>query len=150
MNPDDLRAQIALVSQEPVLFDGSITDNIRYGRLDAAQADVNEAARKVEAWQFINALPSGMNTRVGDRGMQLSGGQKVGRVGRFSKTRHSIVQQRVAIARAVIRAPSVMIFDEATSALDNKHEAEVQKAIDIVSEGLTTITIVSKSLKVLC
>lgn len=85
MNPDDLRAQIALVSQEPVLFDGSITDNIRYGRLDAAQADVNEAARKVEAWQFINALPQGMNTRVGDRGMQLSGGQKVGRVERFSK-----------------------------------------------------------------
>uniref|UniRef100_A0A914V6K7 ABC transporter domain-containing protein n=1 Tax=Plectus sambesii TaxID=2011161 RepID=A0A914V6K7_9BILA len=78
-----------------------------------------------EAWQFINALPQGMNTRVGDRGMQLSGGQK----------------QRVAIARAVIRSPSVMIFDEATSALDNKHEAEVQKAIDIVSEGLTTITI---------
>jgi ABC-type multidrug transport system fused ATPase/permease subunit len=77
MNPDDLRAQMGMVSQEPVLFDGTISDNIRYGRLDAAQADVNEAARKVGAWQFINALPQGMNTRVGDRGMQLSGGQKV-------------------------------------------------------------------------
>uniref|UniRef100_A0A0N5AVA3 ABC transporter ATP-binding protein n=1 Tax=Syphacia muris TaxID=451379 RepID=A0A0N5AVA3_9BILA len=131
MNPDVLRAQIGLVSQEPVLFDGTISDNIRYGRLDATQTEVNEAARKAEAWQFICALPEGMKTRVGDRnglhsrGTQLSGGQK----------------QRVAIARAVIRSPSVVIFDEATSALDTKHEAEVQKAIDAASVGNTTITI---------
>ncbi|KAK0405324.1 hypothetical protein QR680_017924 [Steinernema hermaphroditum] len=125
MNPNDLRAQLGLVSQEPVLFDGTISDNIRYGRLDATQADINDAARKAEAWQFISALPEGMKTRVGDRGLQLSGGQK----------------QRVAIARAVIRNPSVIIFDEATSALDTKHEGEVQKAIDAASQGLTTITI---------
>uniref|UniRef100_A0A914PJ09 Uncharacterized protein n=1 Tax=Panagrolaimus davidi TaxID=227884 RepID=A0A914PJ09_9BILA len=125
MDPDDIRGEIGLVSQEPVLFDGTISDNIRYGKLEASQADINDAARKAEAWQFISALPEGMQTRVGDRGLQLSGGQK----------------QRVAIARAVIRNPSVIIFDEATSALDTKHEGEVQKAIDAASQGVTTITI---------
>ncbi|CAD6189417.1 unnamed protein product [Caenorhabditis auriculariae] len=125
MSPDDLRGQCSLVSQEPVLFDGTISDNIRYGRLDATQQEINDAARKVGAWKFINGLPEGMRTRVGDRGHQLSGGQK----------------QRVAIARAVIRKPVVMIFDEATSALDNIHEEEVQHAIDLASEGLTTVTI---------
>uniref|UniRef100_A0A1I7XKT7 ABC transmembrane type-1 domain-containing protein n=1 Tax=Heterorhabditis bacteriophora TaxID=37862 RepID=A0A1I7XKT7_HETBA len=125
MCPDDLRAQCSLVSQEPVLFDGTISDNIRYGRLDATQQEINDASRKVGAWQFISSLPEGMQTRVGDRGHQLSGGQK----------------QRVAIARAVIRKPTVMIFDEATSALDNIHEEEVQHALDLASEGLTTITI---------
>jgi ATP-binding cassette subfamily B (MDR/TAP) protein 1 len=125
MDPDDIRAEIGLVSQEPVLFDGTISDNIRYGKLAASQADINDAARRAEAWQFISALPEGMKTRVGDRGLQLSGGQK----------------QRVAIARAVIRNPSVIIFDEATSALDTKHEGEVQKAIDAASQGVTTITI---------
>ncbi|KAK6760030.1 hypothetical protein RB195_021524 [Necator americanus] len=123
--PDELRGMCSLVSQEPVLFDGTISDNIRYGRLDATQQEINEAARKVGAWQFISSLPDGMQTRVGDRGLQLSGGQK----------------QRVAIARAVIRKPTVMLFDEATSALDNIHEEEVQNAIDLASEGLTTITI---------
>ncbi|WKY16389.1 hypothetical protein Q1695_001220 [Nippostrongylus brasiliensis] len=123
--PDELRGMCSLVSQEPVLFDGTISDNIRYGRLDATQQEINDAARKVGAWQFISALPEGMQTRVGDRGLQLSGGQK----------------QRVAIARAVIRKPTVMLFDEATSALDNIHEEEVQHALDLASEGLTTITI---------
>ncbi|CAI5455825.1 unnamed protein product [Caenorhabditis angaria] len=125
MSPDELRGQCSLVSQEPVLFDGTISDNIRYGRLDATQQEINDAARKVGAWKFINGLPEGMRTRVGDRGHQLSGGQK----------------QRVAIARAVIRKPIVLIFDEATSALDNLHEEEVNTAIDLASEGLTTITI---------
>ncbi|KAK6760032.1 hypothetical protein RB195_021525 [Necator americanus] len=123
--PEDLRGMCSLVSQEPVLFDGTIGDNIRYGRLDATQEEINEAARKVGAWQFINSLPQGMQTRVGDRGLQLSGGQK----------------QRIAIARAVIRKPVVMVFDEATSALDHIHEEEVQNAIDLASEGITTITI---------
>ncbi|EYC03258.1 hypothetical protein Y032_0095g2839 [Ancylostoma ceylanicum] len=123
--PDELRGMCSLVSQEPVLFDGTISDNIRYGRLDATQQEINAAARKVGAWEFISSLPDGMQTRVGDRGLQLSGGQK----------------QRVAIARAVIRKPTVMLFDEATSALDNIHEEEVQNAIDLASEGLTTITI---------
>lgn len=67
MNPDEVRAQIGLVSQEPVLFDGTIADNIRYGQLNASQGDVNDAARRAEAWQFINKLPDGMRTRVGDR-----------------------------------------------------------------------------------
>ncbi|CAJ0610448.1 unnamed protein product, partial [Cylicocyclus nassatus] len=125
MCPDELRGMCSLVSQEPILFDGTISDNIRYGRLDATQQEINAAARKVGAWQFISALPEGMQTRVGDRGLQLSGGQK----------------QRVAIARAVIRKPTVMLFDEATSALDSIHEEEVQNAIDLASEGLTTITI---------
>ncbi|GMR33914.1 hypothetical protein PMAYCL1PPCAC_04109, partial [Pristionchus mayeri] len=125
LSPDDVRAECALVSQEPVLFDGSIADNIRYGRLDATQMDVNDAARRVGAWNFISALPEGMQTRVGDRGLQLSGGQK----------------QRVAIARAVIRRPKVIIFDEATSALDKKHEEEVQHALDAAAEGITSITI---------
>uniref|UniRef100_A0A8R1HZ19 Uncharacterized protein n=1 Tax=Caenorhabditis japonica TaxID=281687 RepID=A0A8R1HZ19_CAEJA len=125
ISPDDLRGQCSLVSQEPVLFDGTISDNIRYGRIDATQQEINDAARKVGAWKFINSLPDGMRTRVGERGHQLSGGQK----------------QRVAIARAVIRKPIVLIFDEATSALDNLHEEEVNTAIDLASEGLTTITI---------
>uniref|UniRef100_A0A915MLL0 ABC-type xenobiotic transporter n=1 Tax=Meloidogyne javanica TaxID=6303 RepID=A0A915MLL0_MELJA len=112
-------------SQEPVLFDGTIADNIRYGLLGASQGDVNDAARRAESWSFISALPDGMRTRVGDRGVQLSGGQK----------------QRVAICRAVIRNPSLMIFDEATSALDTKHEGEVQKAIDAAIRGVSTITI---------
>lgn len=67
MNPDEVRAQIGLVSQEPVLFDGTIADNIRYGLLDASQGDVNDAARRAETWQFISKLPDGMKTRVGDR-----------------------------------------------------------------------------------
>ncbi|KAL7079080.1 hypothetical protein ACQ4LE_001579 [Meloidogyne hapla] len=125
MDPDIVRAQIGLVSQEPVLFDGTIADNIRYGLLGASQGDVNDAARRAESWSFISALPDGMRTRVGDRGVQLSGGQK----------------QRVAICRAVIRNPSLMIFDEATSALDTKHEGEVQKAIDAAIRGVSTITI---------
>ncbi|CAD5227956.1 unnamed protein product [Bursaphelenchus okinawaensis] len=125
VNPDLLRARIGLVSQEPTLFDGTIADNIRYGNLNATQGDVNDAARRAEAWHFINNLPDRMKTRVGDRGHQLSGGQK----------------QRVAIARAVIRNPSLIIFDEATSALDTKHEGEVQTAIDAASKGITTITI---------
>ncbi|KAI6210798.1 Multidrug resistance protein pgp-3 [Aphelenchoides besseyi] len=125
LNPDKLRAKIGLVSQEPALFDGTISDNIRYGKLSASQAEVNDAARRAEAWNFINQLPDGMRTRVGDRGLQLSGGQK----------------QRVAIGRAIIRSPSLIIFDEATSALDSKNEGEVQKAIDEASKGITTITI---------
>ncbi|CAJ0582944.1 unnamed protein product, partial [Mesorhabditis spiculigera] len=125
VNPFALRAECSLVSQEPVLFDGTISDNIRYGRLDATQAEINEAARKVGAWSFIAALPEGMQTRVGDRGVQLSGGQK----------------QRVAIARAVLRDPTVLIFDEATSALDNKHEEEVQASIEAASVGISSITI---------
>lgn len=67
MSPDDIRAQIGLVSQEPVLFDGTISDNIRYGKLDASQGDINDAARRAEAWHYISALPEGMKTRVGDR-----------------------------------------------------------------------------------
>ncbi|VDM74660.1 unnamed protein product [Strongylus vulgaris] len=110
--PDDLRGMCSLVSQEPILFDGTISDNIRYGRLDATQQEINAAARKVGAWQFISTLPEGMQTRVGDRQVFY----------------HDTY-------------PTVMLFDEATSALDSIHEEEVQNAIDLASEGLTTITI---------
>ncbi|CEF69493.1 LP14331p [Strongyloides ratti] len=116
---------IGIVSQEPVLFDGTISDNIVYGKLDATQNEINEAARKGDAWQFISALPMGFHEKIGYKGGLLSGGQK----------------QRIAIARAVIRNPKLLIFDEATSALDFKHEGDVQKAIEIASKGITTITI---------
>uniref|UniRef100_A0A0N5CHS2 ABC transporter family protein n=1 Tax=Strongyloides papillosus TaxID=174720 RepID=A0A0N5CHS2_STREA len=125
LNPNELRKMIGVVSQEPVLFDGTISDNIVYGKLDATQNEINEAARKGDAWQFISALPQGFHEKVGYKGGMLSGGQK----------------QRIAIARAVIRNPKLLIFDEATSALDFKHETDVQKAIEIASKGITTITI---------
>uniref|UniRef100_A0A0K0DXX6 ABC transporter family protein n=1 Tax=Strongyloides stercoralis TaxID=6248 RepID=A0A0K0DXX6_STRER len=124
-NPNELRKMIGIVSQEPVLFDGTISDNIVYGKLNATQNEINEAARKGDAWQFISALPMGFHEKIGYKGGLLSGGQK----------------QRIAIARAVIRNPKLLIFDEATSALDYKHEGDVQKAIEIASKGITTITI---------
>uniref|UniRef100_A0A0N5A5R0 ABC transporter family protein n=1 Tax=Parastrongyloides trichosuri TaxID=131310 RepID=A0A0N5A5R0_PARTI len=125
LNPNDLRNMIGVVSQEPVLFDGTISDNIVYGKLNATQNEINEAARKADAWQFISALPLGFQEKCGYRGGMLSGGQR----------------QRIAIARAVIGNPKLLIFDEATSALDSKHEGDVIKAIELASKGITTITI---------
>ena len=109
-----LRQQIGLVSQEPVLFSGSISDNIKYGKDGASQADVEAAARMANAHDFISAFADGYNTQVGEKGVQLSGGQK----------------QRVAIARAIIRDPKILILDEATSALDTTSEKIVQEALD--------------------
>ncbi|RZC36876.1 ABC tran domain containing protein, partial [Asbolus verrucosus] len=120
-----LRNQIGVVGQEPALFAATIADNIRYGNLSATQADLEKAAKKANAHNFIKNLPRGYNTVIGERGAQLSGGQK----------------QRIAIARALIREPKILLLDEATSALDTTSEAEVQAALDAVSGECTTIIV---------
>jgi ATP-binding cassette, subfamily B (MDR/TAP), member 1 len=122
-----LRQQIGLVSQEPVLFIGSIADNIAYGKEDATMEEIEAAARMANAHDFISAFPDAYKTQVGEKGVQLSGGQK----------------QRVAIARAIIRDPKILILDEATSALDSASEQVVQAALDnlLVAKKRTTIVI---------
>ncbi len=121
----DLRGAMALVSQDPVLFSGSIRENIRYGRLDASDAEVEAAARAANADGFIRAFPSGYETIVGERGVKLSGGQR----------------QRVSIARAILRDPRILVLDEATSALDSESEHLVQEALDALQHGRTTVVI---------
>ena len=111
LDPAELRAQIAVVSQEPVIFAGTITDNIRYGRPAASDAEVRAAALAAAAEEFVLRLPSGYDTRVGERGVTLSGGQR----------------QRLAIARAMLRDAPVLLLDEATSALDAENERLVQR-----------------------
>nr|UOU03326.1 ATP-binding cassette subfamily B1-like 10 [Brachionus rubens] len=120
-----LREQIALVSQEPILFSTSIRENIRLGRLDATDREVEEAAKKSNAHDFIMKFSKKYDTRVGERGSQLSGGQK----------------QRIAIARAILRNPKILLLDEATSALDYYSEKLVQNALDKAKIGRTTIII---------
>ncbi|XVE54190.1 hypothetical protein DITRI_Ditri03aG0060700 [Diplodiscus trichospermus] len=119
------RRQMALVNQEPVLYSGSIRDNIVFGKLDATENEVVEAARAANAHEFISALKEGYETECGERGVQLSGGQK----------------QRIAIARAIIRNPRILLLDEATSALDVQSEQVVQEALDRIMVGRTTILI---------
>lgn len=121
----DLRSALAVVSQDPILFSGSVLENIRYGRLDASNAEVEQAARQANAHQFITDFPDGYETKVGERGVQLSGGQR----------------QRVSIARAILRDPRVLILDEATSALDAVSEGLVQEALERLQEGRTTLVI---------
>jgi len=120
-----LRRQLAYVSQQPYLFEGTIRDNIRYGRPDATDAEVEEAARLAYAHDFILAQPFGYETPVGENGMTLSGGQR----------------QRLSIARALVRNAPILLLDEATSALDNESEAAVQKALDTAMRGRTVIVI---------
>ena len=120
-----LREQIGLVAQEATLFGGSIRDNIRYGRLDATDAELVEAAQAANAHDFISKLPDGYDTIVGDRGSRLSGGQR----------------QRVAIARAILKDPRILLLDEATSSLDNESERLVQDALDRLKVGRTTIIV---------
>ncbi len=121
----DLRNNIAVVSQDPVLFDVSITDNIRLGRLDATEEEVHEAAKLAFAHDFITEQDNGYDTIVGERGTRLSGGQK----------------QRIAIARAFLRQAPILILDEATSALDSESETKIQKALEKLVIGKTVFII---------
>ncbi|XP_068615681.1 ATP-dependent translocase ABCB1 [Brachionichthys hirsutus] len=120
-----LREMIGVVSQEPILFATTIAENIRYGRLDVTQAEIEQASKEANAYDFIMNLPDKFETLAGDRGTQMSGGQK----------------QRIAIARALVRNPKILLLDEATSALDAESETIVQAALDKVRLGRTTIIV---------
>lgn len=120
-----LRSQIALVPQDIFLFGGTIRENIAYGKPNASEAEIIEAAEKANAMEFINRFPETLDTLVGERGTQLSGGQR----------------QRIAIARAVLKNPRVLILDEATSSLDSESERLVQDALEKLMIGRTSIVI---------
>ena len=122
---DDLRGRMALVAQDTYLFNDTVRENIRLGKQDATDADVEEAAKQANAAEFIESFPDGYDTRVGERGMQLSGGQR----------------QRIAIARAILKNAPVLILDEATSHLDAISEATVRDGLDRLMEGRTTVVI---------
>ena len=121
----ELRSQMAFVPQEVILFGGTIRENIAYGKPSATEAEIIQAATQANALQFIQSFPEGMETVVGERGIQLSGGQR----------------QRIAIARAVLRNPTILILDEATSSLDSESERQVQDALDKLMKGRTSIVI---------
>ena len=121
----DLRAHIGIVQQDVFLFAGTIYDNIRYGRPDATEAEIIEAAKRAEIYDDILEMPDGFQTQVGERGVMLSGGQK----------------QRVSIARIFLKNPPILILDEATSALDTVTEARIQSAFDALAQGRTTLII---------
>jgi ABC-type multidrug transport system fused ATPase/permease subunit len=120
-----LREKIAVVPQEVILFGGTIRENIAFGKQNCTELEIIEAAKKANAWEFISSFPDGLDTQVGDRGIQLSGGQK----------------QRLAIARAIIKDPVILILDEATSALDSESERLVQDALDKLMVGRTSFVI---------
>jgi ABC-type transport system involved in Fe-S cluster assembly fused permease/ATPase subunit len=120
-----LRAMVGVVPQDTVLFNDTIAYNIRYGRFDASDAELREAARLARIDHFIEHLPGGYGSQVGERGLKLSGGEK----------------QRVAIARTILKGPPILVLDEATSALDTFTEREIQDALDIVAKGRTTLVI---------
>ena len=125
VNLESLRKEIALVSQETILFDDTVEANIRYGRLDASKEDVLSASKNAAADDFIKDLPNGYNTIVGENGVKLSGGQK----------------QRISIARAILKNSSIILLDEATSALDSESEAKIKYAVDNLIKNRTTIII---------
>ncbi|MDQ0474450.1 ABC transporter transmembrane domain-containing protein [Labrys wisconsinensis] len=124
-DPAAVRRQLALVPQDPVVFGASARDNIRFGRPEASDAEVEEAARLAAADGFIRAMPRGYDTPIGERGVTLSGGQR----------------QRIAIARAILKNAPVLLLDEATSALDSESETAVQQALDTLMQGRTTLVI---------
>jgi ATP-binding cassette subfamily B protein len=131
--PEDVRAQIALVPQDTVLFGASARENIRYGRPEATDAEIEAAARAAAADEFLQRLPQGYDTFLGERGTRLSGGQR----------------QRIAIARAILKDPPVLLLDEATSALDAESERLVQQALERLMRGRTTIIIAHRLATVL-
>ena len=120
-----LRSQIGIVQQDVYLFMENVMENIRYGRPDATDEEVMEAAKLANAHEFIMQLPQGYQTDIGQRGVKLSGGQK----------------QRIAIARVFLKNPAILIFDEATSALDNESEKIVQQSMEALAKGRTTFVI---------
>lgn len=125
INLEHLRSNIAIVPQEVILFGGTIKDNIAFGKPTASDEEIKSAAEKANAWEFISTFPEGLETQVGDRGIQLSGGQK----------------QRIAIARAILKNPTILILDEATSALDSESERLVQDALNNLMQGRTSFVI---------
>jgi ATP-binding cassette subfamily B protein len=133
LDPSELRAAIALVPQSPTIFATTAADNIRYGRLDASDADLRAAARSAEAEGFLDALPDGYATELGERGARLSGGQ----------------QQRIVIARALLKDAPILLLDEATSALDAQSERAVQHALENLMAGRTTLVIAHRLATVL-
>ena len=125
LNLQDLRRAVGYVSQDTFLTDGTVAENIAYGAPGASDAQIAEASRAAECTEFIDKLPLGFATRIGERGQKLSGGQR----------------QRLALARAILKNPPVLILDEATSAVDNETEAAIQRSLDVVSRNRTTIVI---------
>jgi ATP-binding cassette, subfamily B, bacterial len=124
-NISEYRSNLAIVPQEVLLFGGTIRENILYGKPDATDAEILEASKLSNSWEFISQFPEGLETIVGERGIKLSGGQR----------------QRIAIARAILRNPSILLLDEATSSLDAESEKVVQDALNILMEGRTSIII---------
>jgi ATP-binding cassette, subfamily B, bacterial len=125
MNTTELRSKMAIVPQEVMLFGGTIFENIAYGKPNASEYEIISAAKKANAWEFIDTFPDKLETVVGERGIKLSGGQR----------------QRIAIARAILKNPSILLLDEATSALDSESEKLVQGALEVLMEGRTSIII---------
>jgi len=133
LDPADLREHIALVPQQPTIFAASAAENIRYGKLDASEAQLQAAAESAEADEFIRELPLGFASELGERGARLSGGQ----------------QQRIAIARALLKDAPILLLDEATSALDAQSERAVQNALERLMQGRTTLVIAHRLATVL-
>jgi len=132
-DPRELRARFGLVPQDPVIFAADAYDNIRYGRPGASDAEVRAAAEAADVAAFLDGLPQGFGTFLGEKGIRLSGGQR----------------QRLAVARAILRNPAVLLLDEATSALDAESERAVQRALDRLMEGRTTLVIAHRLATVL-
>ncbi len=122
---DDVRAEVGVVTQDAHLFHESIAENLRYARPQASDDDLVEACRAAQIWDFVQTLPEGLDTVVGDRGYRLSGGEK----------------QRMALARLFLKAPRVVVLDEATAHLDSESERKVQQALDSALQGRTSVVI---------
>jgi ATP-binding cassette, subfamily B, bacterial len=133
LDPRELRRRVGLVPQEPVIFSADALENIRYGRPEASEDEVLAAARNANATEFVERLPEGFRTFLGEKGVRLSGGQR----------------QRLAIARALLRDPALLLLDEATSSLDSESERAVQDALEVVRKGRTTIVIAHRLATVL-